>query len=116
MQVIIATKLIKVSNSAIFICIVLSAYMYSLIFPVSCSMDSSIPTGKVILLQDSLPVGKGAVVEGELSHGHAIPAGSVRVVVEEIEDGICPPCSSAFDDEFIVSGQFGVWPIQELQY
>ena len=90
--------------------------MYSLIFPVSCSMDSSIPTGKVILLQDSLPVGKGAVVEGELSHGHAIPAGSVRVVVEEIEDGICPPCSSAFDDEFIVSGQFCVWPIQELQY
>ena len=68
-------------------------------------MDSSKPTGKVILLQDSLPVGKGAVVEGELSHGHAIPAGSVSVVVEEIEDGICD-CSSAFDDEFIVSEQF----------
>ena len=50
------------------------------------------PTGKVILLQNSSPVGKGTVVEGEHSHGHAIPAGTVKVVVDEIQDRICPPC------------------------
>ena len=51
---------------------------------------------------------------GQHSHGHEISAGYIRIVISKIRDSVCPSLPTAFDDEFLVAGQFCAWPVKEL--
>ena len=69
--------------------------------------------GKLVLLSESSrqPVGLGTVCRvQDTIHGHAIPHGFVKVMIEYIKPGIKPPFSLPFDDEVIQCGQFALWP------
>lgn len=69
--------------------------------------------GKLVLLSENSkqPVGLGKVcADQERIHGHEVPHGFVKVVIEYIKPGIKPPFSLPFDDEVIYCGQFALWP------
>ena len=59
-------------------------------------------------------MGKGKIVAGRSSHGHEVPANSVRIAVLEIKDNIKYPFPSLFDGNYVEVGQFTCWPKHEL--
>ena len=69
----------------------------------------------VLLSRNRQPVGLGKICpEQEIIHGHIIPHGYVKVIIEYIKPNIRPPFPMAFDDEDdeIHFGQFLIWPKQ----
>ena len=70
--------------------------------------------GKLVLLSEGSrqPVGLGVVCPDQNTiHGHAVPCGFVKIMVEYIKPAeIKPPCPLPFDDEVIYCGQFALWP------
>ena len=70
---------------------------------------------KVMLMQKGKSVGTGTVTEESILHGHAIPQGYVKVIVEYIQPNTAPVFASSFDDEeMLAAGQFTAWPANNL--
>lgn len=70
---------------------------------------------KVVMMQNGKSVGTGVVADGKILHGHTIPDGYVKVVIDYVKPNIMPTFSSAFDDsESLTAGQFVQWPECEL--
>lgn len=68
--------------------------------------------GKVVLLSESSrqPVGLGKICpEQDRIHGHMIPDGYVKVLIEYIKPKIKPPFQLPFDDDELHCGQFTIW-------
>ena len=69
--------------------------------------------GKLVLLSESSrqPVGLGKICpDQDTIHGHVVPRGFVKVMIEYIKPEIKPPFPLPFDDEVIYCGQFTLWP------
>lgn len=70
-------------------------------------------TNQLVLLSEGRqPVGLGQVCQDqEIIHGHVIPRGHVKVLIEYIKPNTRPPYPMPFDDnEQLHCGQFTVWP------
>ena len=70
---------------------------------------------KVVLLSvgSRQPVGLGKVCnDQDMIHGHEIPHGHVKVLIEYIKPNIPPPFPLPFDGNELDCGQFSVWPKQ----
>ena len=71
---------------------------------------------KVMLMLKGKSVGMGVVVEGHTLHGHAIPQGYVKVVIDYIQPSTAPVFANSFDDEeTLTAGQFTAWPASDLK-
>lgn len=65
----------------------------------------------MLLSESRQPVGLGKVCpDQEMIHGHVIPHGHIKVLIEYIKPKIKPPFPMPFDDNELYSGQFTVWP------
>lgn len=61
-------------------------------------------------------VGIGAVAEGHTLHGHAIPQGYAKVIIDFIQPNTAPAFASSFDDEETLTvGPFTAWPASDLK-
>ena len=70
---------------------------------------------KVMFMQKGKSVGTGTVTEGSNLHGHTIPQGYVKVIIEYIQPNTAPVFVSSFDDEeTLMAGQFTAWPANNL--
>ena len=70
---------------------------------------------KLVLLSvgSRQPVGLGQMCpDQDVIHGHEIPHGYVKVLIEYIKPKIPPPFPLPFDGDELDSGQFTVWPKQ----
>jgi len=68
---------------------------------------------KLVLLSESTRqlVGLGKVCSDQaMIHGHVVPHGFVKVIIDYIKPGTKPPHPMAFDEDELYSGQFAVWP------
>ena len=72
---------------------------------------------KVNILKNQKPVGTGLVAEGNILHGHDVPDGYVKLIIQEIELNVKPVVKSAFDDdeETLSAGQFVMWPLKNVK-
>ncbi|XP_065892362.1 uncharacterized protein [Dysidea avara] len=64
----------------------------------------------VLLSPTRQPVGLGQVIQSQDIHGHTISPAHVKVQIDYIIPGICPPVPMPFDDGELCSGQFAAWP------
>ena len=71
---------------------------------------------KVMLMQKGKSVGMGVVAEGHTLHGHAIPQGYVKVIIDYIQSNTASMFATSFDDEeTLTAGQFTAWPAGDLK-
>ena len=81
--------------------------------PVMCFKSGN----KVMLMHKGKSVGIGVVAEGHTLHGHAIPQGYVKVIIDYIQPNTAPLFASSFDDEeSLTVGQFTAWPASDLNH
>ncbi|XP_065906298.1 uncharacterized protein [Dysidea avara] len=64
----------------------------------------------VLLSPTRQPVGLGQVIQSQDIHGHTISPAHIKVQIDYIIPGICPPVPMPFDDGELCSGQFAAWP------
>ena len=66
---------------------------------------------KVMLMWKGKSVGVGTVAEGSNLHGHVIPQGYVKVIIDYVQPNTAPAFACSFDDgEMLTTGQFTAWP------
>ena len=66
---------------------------------------------KVTLTWKGKSVGVSTVTEGSSLHGHAIPQGYVKVIIDYVQPNTAPVFACSFDDgEMLTTGQFTAWP------
>ena len=65
-----------------------------------------------MLMQKGKPVGMGTVTEGSNLHGHAIPQGYVKVIIDYIQSNTAPVFAS--NEEMLTAEQFTAWPASYL--
>lgn len=66
-----------------------------------------------MLMQNRKCVGMGVVAKGHILHGHNIPEGSVKVVIEYLQPNVSPFFSGSFDEP-LTAGQLAAWPTNSL--
>lgn len=70
---------------------------------------------QVRLMEGNECVGTGVLADGDVLHGHTIPRNFRKVMVETVKPGVPPKLNGAFEDDFLCSGQFTVWPFNQME-
>ena len=57
----------------------------------------------------------GTILDGDMLHGHKIPRGLTKAVLEAVKQGLPPEMKGPFEDDFLQKGQFTAWPLNQME-
>jgi len=71
---------------------------------------------RIRLMKNNECVGIGTVLDGDILHGHKIPKGFKKVVLEAVKPRLPPEMKGPFEDDFLCTGQFTAWPCNQMEF
>lgn len=69
---------------------------------------------KVKIRKCGITVGLATIMDGRMLHGTELPAGYIKVAVNEVCGNITPPVKGKFTEEFVEAGEIHGWPVKDV--
>ena len=54
-------------------------------------------------------------MDGDVLHGHKIPANYTKVILEAIRPKVLPEIRRPFEDNFLSIGEITAWPLNKIE-